>query len=162
MPDTTDIVITNVQPNKFAFAVILDTGEHVYIPGPTAAKIKNLGVEDILSAVLVPNVGTTRIPARDKAPWKAVKLIDSPRAKTASVSLDEQAYAALAEVTCATSGEIAYSINADKQSVSNAMQRLFNAGRISRADVFHRVGQQRVSFVLYALTSADFLPGADS
>jgi hypothetical protein len=162
MPDTTDIVITNVQPNKFAFAVILDTGEHVYIPGPTADKIKNLGVEDILSAVLVPNVGVTRIPSRDKAPWKAVKLIDSTRAKPASVSLDEQAYAALTEVTCATSGEIAYSIDADKQSVSNAMQRLFNAGRISRADVFHRVGQQRVSFVLYALTSADFLPEADS
>lgn len=162
MPDTTDIVITHVQPNKFAFALVLDTGESVYIPGTTADKIKNLGAEDILEAVLVPNVGETRTPARDKASWKAVKLIDSTRAKPASVSLDEQAYAALTEVTCATSGEIAYSIDADKQSVSNAMQRLFNAGRISRADVFHRVGQQRVSFVLYALTSADFLPGADS
>tara|TARA_B110000977_G_scaffold5590_1_gene7916 strand:+ start:1270 stop:1755 length:486 start_codon:yes stop_codon:yes gene_type:complete len=161
MPDTTDIVITNVQPNKFAFAVILDTGEHVYIPGQTADKIKNLGVEDILSAVLVPNVGATRISARDKAPWKAVKLIDSNRAKPASVSLDEQAYAALTEVAYATSADIAYSVDADKQSVSNAMQRLFNAGRISRADVFHRVGQQRASYVLYALNSADFL-GADS
>ena len=161
MPDTTDIVITHVQPNKFAFALVLDTGESVYIPGTTADKIKNLGVEDILSAVLVPNVGATRISARAKAPWKAVKLIDSNRAKPASVSLDEQAYAALTGVAFATNAEIAYSIDADKQSVSNAMQRLFNAGRISRADVFHRVGQQRASYVLYALNSADFL-GADS
>ena len=161
MPDTTDIVITHVQPKKFAFAVVLDTGEPVYIPGPTAARIQNLGAEDILAAVLVPNVGETRTPARDKAPWKAVKLIDSTRAKTASVSLDEQAYAALTEVAYATVAEIAYAVDADKKSVSNAMQRLFNAGRVSRADIFHRVGQQRASYFLYALSSADFL-GADS
>jgi hypothetical protein len=34
---------------------------------------------------------------------------------------------------------------------------LFNAGRISRAEVHHRVGQARASFILWALQAKDFV-----
>ena len=41
------------------------------------------------------------------------------------------------------------------------MQRLFNAGRISRAEVYHRVGQSRPSFILWTLNSSDFVGGEE-
>jgi predicted transcriptional regulator len=68
---------------------------------------------------------------------------------------------ALQSVAYASNNDMAEMLRADSKTVGNAMQRLFNAGRISRADVHHRVGQQRPSFLLWAISSNDFVEGEE-
>ena len=172
MTETT-VTITNVHERGFAFAVT-ETGEQTFIPPHTAAMVAGLAAGDTTAAVLVPN------PRQDGAattptPWLAVKLIDSagPEPEPAPVSevaaptpsayrIDDRAYAALETVAYASNSDLASMLGeADIKAVSNAMQRLFNAGRISRAEVHHRVGQQRPSFLLYSISSSDFVEGDD-
>ena len=61
------------------------------------------------------------------------------------------------EIAFMTTREVADDLNADMKMVGNALQRLFNAGRISRAEVHHSVGQARASFILWALQAKDFV-----
>lgn len=178
--DVKKIVITNVHERGFAFAVVQDTGEQVFIP-PHAASSCQTGFEagDFVGAILVPNAhdsshrGTPWMAARltpctlqiDERPFsnepvKAPDLYEwnaDALPKGGPVSLDERAYTVLADVSYASNADLAGWLDADKKSVSNAMQRLYNAGRISRAEVYQRVGQQRASFVLYAINANDFI-----
>lgn len=164
----TTVTITNVHEQGFAFAVT-ETGEQTFIPPHTAAMVAGLAAGDTTAAVLVPN------PRQDDTaitptPWLAVKLIDSlnpdpepvleDAAPTSSAyRIDDRAYAALETVAYASNSDLASMLGEDIKTVSNAMQRLFNAGRISRAEVHHRVGQQRPSFLLYAIAASDFVGG---
>lgn len=177
MTETTRMTITNVHSRGFGFAVVTKTGEQVFIPPHTASTITGLAAGDSIAAVLVPNPRQDA-DATTPTPWLAVKLIDSagpepdlnlrsepePESEpqpepeeTGGSSLDERAYTVLAEVAYASNADLAGWLGADRKSVSNAMQRLYNAGRISRAEVYHRVGQQRSSFVLYAMNANDFI-----
>jgi predicted transcriptional regulator len=61
------------------------------------------------------------------------------------------------DIAYMTTREVANEVKADVKMVGNALQRLFNAGRISRAEVHHRVGQARASFILWALQAKDFV-----
>ena len=178
--DVKQIVITHKHERGFAFAVVKDTGEQVFIP-PHAATTCVTGFEagDFVGAILVPNAqdssdrGTPWMAARlthctlgiDETPfynkptrepnlheWDTDALPDEKPAP-----LDERAYAVLADVSYASNADLAGWLGADRKSVSNAMQRLYNAGRISRAEVYQRVGQQRSSFVLYAMNANDFI-----
>ena len=56
-----------------------------------------------------------------------------------------------------TTREVADELNSDMKMTGNALQRLFNAGSISRAEVHHRVGQARPSFILWALQAKDYV-----
>lgn len=187
--DVKQIVITHKHERGFAFAVVQDTGEQVFIP-PHAATTCASGFEagDFVGAILVPNAqdssdrGTpwmaarlthctlgidevpfSNRPARAPAGGNASALSDeldlSPYALADEkpATLDERAYTVLADVSYASNADLAGWLGADKKSVSNAMQRLYNAGRISRAEVYQRVGQQRSSFVLYAINANDFI-----
>ena len=180
--DVKKIVITHKHERGFAFAVVEDTGEQVFIP-PHAANTCETGFEagDFVGAILVPNAkdtsdrGTPWLAARltmctllpDETPfnlgkrparepnlheWGTAALPDEK-----PTTLDERAYTVLAEVAYASNADLAGWLGADRKSVSNAMQRLYNAGRISRAEVYQRVGQQRSSFVLYAMNANDFI-----
>ena len=182
--DVKQIVITHKHERGFAFAVVKDTGEQVFIP-PHAATTCASGFEagDFVGAILVPNAqdssdrGTPWMAARlthctlgiDEVPlsnrparapnlyeWDTDALPDKN-----TTSLDERAYTVLADVSYASNADLAGWLGADKKSVSNAMQRLYNAGRISRAEVYQRVGQQRASFVLYAINANDFIAEED-
>tara|TARA_R110001592_G_scaffold352845_2_gene651096 strand:- start:3894 stop:4472 length:579 start_codon:yes stop_codon:yes gene_type:complete len=184
--DVKKIVITHKHERGFAFAVVEDTGEQVFIP-PHAANTCETGFEagDFVGAILVPNAkdtsdrGTPWLAARltmctllpdetpfnlGKRPARAPNLHEwdtdaLPDEKP--TTLDERAYAVLADVSYASNADLAGWLGADKKSVSNAMQRLYNAGRISRAEVYQRVGQQRASFVLYAINANDFIAEED-
>ena len=185
--DVKKIVITHKHERGFAFAVVEDTGEQVFIP-PHAANTCETGFEagDFVGAILVPNAkdtsdrGTPWLAARltmctllpDETPfynrptsgrsggnasalsdeWDTAALPDEK-----PTTLDERAYTVLADVAYASNADLAGWLGADRKSVSNAMQRLYNAGRISRAEVYQRVGQQRSSFVLYAMNANDFI-----
>jgi len=158
----TPITITNLHARGFGFAVT-EMGEQVFIPPHTASTVTGLAAGDSIAAVLVPNPRQDDL-ATTPTPWLAVKLLDSagpepdvPREEPVGVSLDERAYSALRTVAFATNNDLAEMLNEDFRAVSNAMKRLFNAGRISKADVHHRVGQQRPSFLLWAMTASDFV-----
>ena len=166
MTETTHITITNVHPRGFGFAVVTETGDQAFIPPHTANTVTGLAAGDSIAAVLVPNPRPDDA-ATTPTPWLAVKLIDSaspdtdqaPEPEPASEVLDERAYAALSTVAYATNSDIVQMLNEDFTSVRNAMQRLYNAGRISRAEVYHRVGQSRPSFLMWAITAIDFIDG---
>ena len=173
MTQTTSLTITNLHARGFGFAVVTETGEQTFIPPHTAAMVAGLAAGDTTAAVLVPNPRQD-VDAITPTPWLAVKLIDSASPEpvpepapedtpqtSSAYRIDDRAYAALETVAYASNSDIASVLGEDIKAVSNAMQRLFNAGRISRAEVHHRVGQQRPSFLLYAISAGDFVEGDD-
>ena len=56
-----------------------------------------------------------------------------------------------------TTSEIAEYSELDAKTASNSANRLFNAGRISKAEVYNRVGQLRPSFALWAENANEFV-----
>lgn len=165
-----EIYVTNIIQTGSGFAQIAATGEQVYIPGSVINGAR-LQVGERVEAVLVPNMAELR----DRTPWRAVRvprdgveLPPLPKVLTGhdpitGKSLDQMCFDALTrnasdvEVSYMTTREVATELNADMKMVGNALQRLFNAGRISRAEVHHRVGQARPSFILWALHASDFV-----
>ena len=85
----------------------------------------------------------------------AVTDAEVPKVKSAK-ELDIEAFKVLGTVEFASTSEMAEMLGVSTTTAGNSLQRLFNAGRISRAEVYHRVGQQRPSFVMYAMSASDF------
>ncbi len=163
----TIVTITNVHERGFAFAVT-QAGEQAFIPPHTASMVAGLAAGDSVEAVLAPNPRQHDSSQNTPTPWLAVKPVDSagpkPEPEVAAPTpsayrIDDRCYAALEGVAYASNNDLAAMLGEDIKAVSNAMQRLFTAGRISRAEVHHRVGQQRPSFLLYAISANDFVEG---
>jgi hypothetical protein len=168
--DLQEIYILNIIASGSGFAQLASSGEQVYIPSSVVNGAR-LQVGERVDAVLVPNMNEMR----DRTPWRAVRVprdgIElSPLPKNLTGhdpitgrSLDQLCFEALlassrdAEIAYMTTRELADELNADMKMVGNALQRLFNAGRISRAEVHHRVGQARPSFILWALQAKDYV-----
>ena len=168
--DLQEIIVVNIIASGSGFAQVADNGDQVYIPA-SVVNGAQLQVGERVDAVLVPNMNEMR----DRTPWRAVRvpregveLPPLPETLTghdpiSGKSLDQMCYDALlasnreAEIAYMTTREVAAELNADMKMVGNALQRLFNAGRISRAEVHHRVGQARASFILWALQAKDFV-----
>jgi hypothetical protein len=168
--DLQEIYVLNIIASGSGFAQLASSGEQVYIPSSVVNGAR-LQVGERVDAVLVPNMNEMR----DRTPWRAVRvprdgieLPPLPKILTghdpiSGKSLDQMCFDALlsssrdAEIAYMTTREVADELNADVKMVGNALQRLFNAGRISRAEVHHRVGQARASFILWALQAKDFV-----
>lgn len=158
------VIITNVHDRGFAFAVTSE-GEQVFVP-PYAKDGLNAIAGDKFEAVLVPN---TSDPSRQGTPWMAVRLtgdqpavqptVDPEPAPVRSMAaLDEQVFDIICSEAYVTSADIAERAGLDDtRTAGNSANRLFNAGRIAKADVYNRVGQQRASFILYAENAHDFV-----
>ena len=165
-----EIYVVNIIESGSGFAEIAESGDSVFIPA-SVVNGAQLQIGEQVNAVLVPNMNELRA----KTPWRAVRV---PRAgvelpplpenltghdPVSGQSLDQRCYDTLEEassegdISYMTTAEVAAELNVDKKMVGNALQRLFNAGRISRAEVYHRVGQARPSFILWALQSKDYL-----
>ena len=56
-----------------------------------------------------------------------------------------------------TTAELADYFELDHKTAGNAAQRLFNSGKIAKADVFNRVGQQRPTIILWAASAKVFI-----
>jgi cold shock CspA family protein len=168
--DLQEIIIINIIASGSGFAQLSDGGEQVFIPA-SVVNGAQLQIGERVDAVLVPNMNEMR----DRTPWRAVRvprdgieLPPLPKNLTGhdpitGRSLDQMCYDALfassdlPEIAYLTTREVSEELNADVKMVGNALQRLFNAGRISRAEVHHRVGQARASFILWALQAKDFV-----
>ena len=160
------IIITNAHAHGFAFACDTETQGQVFIPVHIAEGF-DLAPGDEIEAVLVPNY-------QDKSdkgtPWQAVKLQrDSVSEVCGKVSLDksqtlnqEALDADIANFIISVGGyqttaEIADYFEINHKTAGNAAQRLFNAGKIAKADVFNRVGQQRPTIILWAASAKTFI-----
>ena len=157
------VIITNVHERGFAFAVTSE-GEQVFVP-PYAKDGFNVTAGDKLDAVLVPN---TSDPSRNGTPWMAVRLVSEQHAEPvppvseapvrSMASLDEEVYSIICSEAYVTSADIADRAGLDDtRTAGNSANRLFTAGRIAKADVYNRVGQQRPSFILYAEHAHNFV-----
>lgn len=172
--DMQEIYVLNIIQSGSGFAQVAHSGEQVFIPASVVNGAR-LQVGERVDAVLVPNMNELKA----KTPWRAVRV---PRAGVelpplpenltghdpiSGTSLDQRCYDALedasseGDISYMTTGEVAAEVNVDKKMVGNALQRLFNAGRISRAEVYHRVGQARPSFILWALQAKNYLGASE-
>ena len=165
-----EIFIVNIIASGSGFAQLAESGENVFIPA-SVVNGAQLQVGERVDAVLVPNMNEMR----ERTPWRAVRvprqgveLPPLPKNLTghdpvSGRSLDQMCFDALvaasreAEIAYMTTCEVADELNSDMKMTGNALQRLFNAGRISRAEVHHRVGQARPSFILWALQAKDYV-----
>lgn len=164
----TDITISNAHPKGFCFA-ITDEGEQVFVP-PHVADNHNVSTGDRLPAQLVVNPSEAQ---RTNTRWVAVRL--RPEDKPAEVkveaevlvkdtpvgaaALDATTYDLICENAYTTTSELAEYLDVDTKTAGNSAYRLFNSGKIAKADVYARVGQSRPSFILWAKNAADFLEG---
>jgi bifunctional DNA-binding transcriptional regulator/antitoxin component of YhaV-PrlF toxin-antitoxin module len=159
------IIITNAHAHGFAFACDTETQGQVFIPVHIADGF-DLAPGDEIEAVLVPNY-------QDKSdkgtPWQAVKLqrdsasevcekviIDNSQTLN-NEALDAEMLSYILSAGYYTTAEIADYFEIDHKTAGNAAQRLFNAGKIAKADVFNRVGQKRPTMILWAAAAKTFI-----
>jgi hypothetical protein len=168
----TDITISNAHPKGFCFA-ITDEGEQVFVP-PHVADNHNVSTGDRLPAQLVVNPSEAQ---RTNTRWVAVRL--RPEDKPAEVKVEAEAEAEvlvkdapvgtaaldatthdlICENSYITTAELAEYLDVDTKTAGNSAYRLFNSGKIAKADVYARVGLSRPSFIMWAKNAADFLEG---
>ena len=160
----TTMIISNMHPRGFAFG-ITDNGEQVFIP-PFLAKGAGVQTGDTVEAQITINPQQSQ---RASTPYIAVK-INSPQAEqpdeTTDLELSKEAmrnkidgevHQAICAGSYISTSELAKDLGLDSKTVGNSALRLFNAGKIAKADVYNRVGQSRSSMTLWAETADDFL-----
>ena len=162
-----EILITNSHPDGFAFA-LNEAGEQIFIP-PYAIDGAELQRGKRYQAVLIENHKEHQ---RERTPWMAVSVLGDTPALVAepapaepvapsemeSVSeRDEVIYNLICDGDYTTSAELAEYSGFDSKTAGNSALRLFNAGRIAKADVYNRVGQSRSSFTLWAESASKFV-----
>jgi hypothetical protein len=161
------ILITNFHPDGFAFA-LTEAGEQIFIP-PYAIDGVQLERGKRYQAVLIPN---HKEHERDRTPYMAVSVIatedavrldDEPATPATPATFDNQdkrdelIYDLICGNSYMTTREIAEFSDLDVKTAGNSANRLFNAGRIAKSDVYNRVGQARPSFVLWAENANEFV-----
>ena len=168
-----EILITNAHPDGFAFA-LNEAGEQIFIP-PYAIDGTELQRGKRYQAVLIENHKEHQ---RERTPWMAVSVLvtehalkpaPAPAAEPAPADpvaplemesvpeRDEVIFKLICESDYMTSSELAEHSGFDSKTAGNSGLRLFNAGRIAKADVYNRVGQSRSSFTLWAESASKFV-----
>ena len=158
----TSITITNMHPRGFAFGVT-DDGGQIFIP-PHIATEHTIQGGDKIEALLTINPNGIE---RERTPWLAVRLYTDAAAAPDPIEVaaqtvpiedrDEAIYKLICENGFMTTAELAAWSNFDPKTAGNSANRLFNAGRIAKADVYNRAGQARASFTLWAESAHDFI-----
>lgn len=162
------ILITNYHPDGFAFA-LTEAGEQIFIP-PYAIDGAELQRGKRYQAVLVDNHKEHQ---RERTPYMAVSVLvteptvtpepaaaAAPATQAEDISIearDEAIFNLICESDYMTSAELAEHSGFDSKTAGNSALRLFNAGKIAKADVYNRVGQARASFTLWAENANKFV-----
>jgi hypothetical protein len=137
-----------------AFGVRMDTGEEAFIP-TTLVESVGLYEGETVDAVLVPN---TRKGATTE--WFAVRLLRDkrPSPPPPALSIDDRAYSTIKiSDGYLTTAEMAELLGTDTTIAHNALLRLFNQGKIAKADVYGSGGQSRPSFCLWSSSAKAFV-----
>jgi DNA-binding transcriptional ArsR family regulator len=179
------IIITNSHARGFSFGHAIEpVNEQVFIPAHVAAGM-DLQPSDRVEAVLVPNyadkshngtaymaVKVSRLNAdelnvidkseadldQDKPAFEVPINQDEVRPQELSrEEIDEKVLEFIEETTFCTTSEISENLSLPHKTVGNSAMRAFNAGLISRAEVYGRVGMRRPSFVMWAKDQNRFI-----
>lgn len=165
---TIEIAISYIHEKGYAFGVVPETGEQCFIP-PHVMDGAGAHRGDVVEAHVVTNPNEM---LRQNTRWCALRLIDDAPADAEAearptpepmtvADLDAAVFAELALSAYLSTGEIAQAVGVDTTTANNSATRLFNAGRISKAEVHSRPDQSRASFLLWARVASDFLGGDD-
>ena len=167
---TIEIAISYIHEKGYAFGVVPETGEQCFIP-PHVMDGAGAQRGDLVEAHVVTNPNEM---LRQNTRWCALNLVagDSVSAEQADTErqtpepmtvadLDAAVFAELTLSAYLSTGEIAQAVGVDTTTANNSATRLFNAGRISKAEVHSRPDQSRASFLLWAKVASDFLGGDD-
>lgn len=146
--ETAQIYCSNVLPTKTAFGIRADTGEQVFIPS-TVTNATNLEINEVVQAVMVPN----KLHA-DKTPWFAISIERDITPEQGS--LDDRMLSYLTSTAYASTSEIAHEFSTDATTASNALNRLFRRGKLAKAEVYSRPGQERATTCLWATEAGRF------
>jgi hypothetical protein len=140
-----------------AFGVRTDTGEQVFL-SPAVVRGSRLYEGEVVDVIVVPNAhrdATTE--------WFAIRVcrdeVSAPAPKPEPVlTIDDRALIAIRETDgYLTTAEMAELLNTDSTIAHNALLRLFNQGKIAKADVYGSGGQSRPSFCLWAASAKTFV-----
>ena len=155
MNEPTTIFCKSIIPSGSAFGIRMDTGDSVFIPASLTESIY-LREGEIVEAILVPNKhkGST-------TDWMAVRVSRTeepkPQPKPA-MTIDDRAYSTIKiSDGYLTTAEMAELLGTDTTIAHNALLRLFNQGKIAKADVYGSGGQSRPSFCLWAVSAKTFV-----
>lgn len=168
----TPIIISHAHARGYAFAIVKDTGEQVFIP-PHVFDGSGLqtGSDAFAVTAINPNEeqrALTKLVAVKVQPMQATMQepeevgeaeASSHDAKPSVSDLDATTYDLICEGQYMTTAELAEHLDVDTKTAGNSAYRLYNSGKIAKADVYARVGQSRPSFILWAKNAADFLEG---
>ena len=154
-----EVIISNVHTRGFAFGVCKYTGEQVFIP-PFVALLQKLevGVSVIGLLVVNPKNGDN-----NTTPWQCIsirEMADKPEVDAAQQSTPDAAILEFIRDSRGgylTTKDIAEDLGIEHRTAGNAAQRLFNDGRIARAEVHGRPDQTRATIILWAATPKCFL-----
>ena len=181
--DHIEIFCQRILATGSAFGIRTDSGEQTFIPS-IVVRASNLQEGETTLADVVPNKHDSsstpwfvvRIPREkhgslntepaaegreSEAPMEAPSAHAAPVTSTALFpSIDALAYQTLqGEEWYFTTAEVAAALGTETTAAHNALLRLFNQGRIAKADVYASGGQSRPSFCLWATSARDFVGG---
>ena len=154
-----EVIISNVHTRGFAFGVCKYTGEQVFIP-PFVALLQKLevGVSVIGLLVVNPKNGDN-----NTTPWQCIsirEMEDKPEVDAAQQSTPDAAVLEFIRDSRGgylTTKDIAEDLGIEHRTAGNAAQRLFNDGKIARAEVHGRPNQTRATIILWAATPRCFV-----
>ena len=169
MQDVT-MFITHVSDKGAAFGVRTDTSEGVFMHSKF---VQDLGAQigDRFNVTVIQNTPDVR----DRTPWMTVGVgaaqpvyapsqlapVAAPRVEALSNdALDALLLNHLNNYSFASTRELVDLVNEPVVRVTNAMARIFTAGKCVQAKVYRKATQTEASFVVWALSVEEFL-GSD-
>lgn len=131
---------------------ITDSGEAVFM-SRRLVEVMELREGDLVTAYCIPNFEDKR----DQIPWRAIRaergsVAPDPVAPVRTAAeVDEEVHDEIkSNPEPWTTRELSDHLEMDMKTVGNSCMRLFNKGRISKAEVYASCGQERPSFILWA------------
>jgi len=154
--NTIQLTLTNIHPKGFAFGVSEETAEQCFIPPHVLDGIEaNRG--DSVTAQVVPNPNERQ---RENTRWCAINLMKvehSVKPKAANEVLERKVYDYMSRVSHTYSEDIATAMAIEPAHAEEIAVRLFDQGRIAKADVYKNCDSKEPSYTLWAADHESFL-----
>jgi hypothetical protein len=159
---TMQIIVENTTHAGSGFGVT-DDGEAVFL-SMRLMEVMELQLGDLVKAYCIPNYEDKR----DQIPWRAIRVERRSITPDPVVSEPEPVVRTPLEIDAEvfdeiqahpepwTTRELSDHLDLDQKTTGNSCMRLFNKGKISKAEIYASAGQERPSFLLWALTADAF------
>lgn len=155
LTENRNVLIEDISEKGSAFATTKE-GEPVFIPARFVASL-SLQPMEVVHAMLLPNYPEHR----QNKPWRAIaiKRIEDQGPKPSPkvpARLEDRILSLMESGEVFSNTDLSEDLEEDIGVVGNATAKLFNDGKIAKADVYRKPGQTRPSFLLYAINIEAF------